>query len=581
MWSWANKQKNIRNNFSVNYSFNKDDVNYEEEAADEKIVKNDNKSIAISNNFNWKFNDAFFDNLMVNANFRYGNQYSFESRYVNVGGRVVGTSKEPGVYEGVYSLPSYLLTKEVEGKPISGFAAVEVNKSFYAGQFENNITLGTDFRISDNIGRGQLGEPETLSNFFGSNAGKGGSGFRPYNYGQNVLTEYQVALFAEDNIIRYWGNSVLNMNLGARFDYQYGIANLSPRINAFYAFDKFKIRGGYGISTKSPALSQIYTGVRYHDVVLADLRLPGYYSMGVVQTFVDRADNPDLKPSKAHKAEVGFDVELNKSSTIGITAFYNTLNDGITGENRPAHRDIAELDITYYGTEKPTYQISHYNHYYFQQMFYENSFKSVDKGLELMASFRQLPIPGLSINVTGSYIETSNYDKTDLFYFTKDVTKNEAYGVYEKNPVFYKQMQFTTDFSYHIPKVGLIVSVKSEHFIMNSRSSNRIETPYAYLDRNLNRYEIPVADRNNTDMYGHIINKNSLLTPKKLAKTYHNFHLRLTKDFLNGFKFSFYSNNFLDLRPTEYIELTDGTFIEQNYEPFVKLSFGTRIEYSF
>lgn len=580
MWSWANKNKNIRNNFSVDYSFNKDDVNYEAEAKDNKKVKNNNKSFSFSNNFNWQFDNSFFDNLMVNANFKLINQYSFESRYVNVGGKVVGTSKEPGVYEGVYTLPSYLLVKEVEGKPISGFASVELNKSFGVGLFEHNLSLGSDFRISDNMGRGQLGEPENIPNFFGGNSG-GGTGFRPYNYGRNVLAEYQIAAFAEDNIIRYWENSVLSMNLGARFDYQYGIANLSPRINAFYSFDKYKIRGGYGISTKSPSLSQIYTGIRYHDVVLADLRLPNYYSMGLVQTFIDRADNPDLKPSKAHKAEIGFDYEMNKNSIISITAFYNTLRDGITSENRPTQRAVADLDIQNNGTQKPTYSITGYNDYYYQQMFYVNKFNSTDKGLELMASFRRLPISGLSLNITGSYIKTDNKDKSDFYNFTKDVTKNEKYGLYERNPISYQQLQFSADLTYHIPKVGLVASIKSEHFLINDRTSSRVETPYAYLDSQLNKHIIPVADRNNTDLYGHIISKNSLVQARHLTKTYHNFHLRLTKDFLNGFKFSFYANNFLDLRPTQLVENSDGSYQVENYETFVKLSFGTRIEYSF
>ena len=580
MWSWTNKNKNIRNNFSVDYSFNKDDVNYEAEAKDNKKVKNDNKSISISDNFNWQFTNSFFDNLMVNANFKYVSQYSYESRYVNVGGKVVGTSKEPGVYEGTYTLPSYLLVKEVEGKPISGFASAELNKSFATGLFEHNFSIGSDARMSDNIGRGQLGEPENIPNFFGGNSG-GGTGFRPYNYGRNVRTEYQIAAFAEDNIARYWANSTLNMSIGARLDYQYGFTNISPRINTYYAFDKYKIRGGYGISTKSPSLSQIYTGVRYHDVVLADLRLPNYYSLGIVQTFIGNSDNLGLKPSKANKAEIGFDYELNKNSLISITAFYNTLNDGITSESRPTLQNLAELDIQYNGTQKPDFSISGYTPYYYTQMYYVNKFNSTDKGLELMASFRKLPISGLSLNITGSYIKTENKDKSDLYQLSKDLTKNEVYGIYEKNSVFYEQLQFTADLNYHIPKVGLVASIKSENFIVNNKTANRIETPYAYLDTQLNKHIIPEADRSNKDIYGHIISPNTLTPAKKLTKTYHNFHFRLTKDFLNGFKFSFYANNFLDLRPTAIVKQTDGSYVEQNYETFVRLSFGTRIEYTF
>ena len=581
MWSWANKNKNIRNSFSLDYSFNKDDVNYEEQNQDNKIVKNDKKSFSFTNIFNWKFEDKFVDNLEFKTNFKYADDYSFESKLISVGGKVVGTSTEEGVYTGVYTAPNYTTVKAVEGKPISGFALIELKKAFNTHLWEHNTSVGTDFRISDNIGRGQLGAPETISNFFSSASGSGGQGFRPYNYGRNVLTEYQIALFAEDNIIRNWANSQLNINAGARYDYQYGIHNLSPRINSFFAFDKYKIRAGYGIATKTPSLSQIYTGIRYYDLVLADLRLPNYYNLGIVQTFIDRANNPNLKPSKSHKAELGYDFELSKYTTIGITGFYNKMVDGITTDNRPSIRKVAELDIQYNGTNIPTYEVSGYKDYYYQQQYYVNTFTSIDKGLELMASFRKLPIPNLSVNVTGSYIETEDLDKANFYTFTKDVTKNEKYGVYHKNPLYYKQLQFSTDFSYHIPKVGLVASIKTEHFIINDRNSSQVKTPYAYLDAQLNEHIIPVEDRNNTALYGHIISANSLQTPRKLSQVYHNFHFRLTKDFLNGFKFSFYANNFLDLRPTENKLQSDGSYADVNYSNFVKLSFGTRIEYSF
>jgi len=581
MWSWANQEKNIRNSFSVNYSFNKDDVNYEAQNQDDKIVKNDAKAIGFSNIFNWQFTNGFFDNLIFKANFRYAYNNSYESKYINNGGTVVGTSVNEGVYTGVYTAPGYTTIKEVEGKPISGFSSVELTKSFNVDQWEHNTSIGADFRMSDNLGRGQLGEPETLSNFFSNGVGNGGTGFRPYNYGRNILTEYQLALFAEDNIVRYWENSVLNINAGVRYDYQYGIHNVSPRINSYFAFDQFKIRAGYGIATKTPSLSQIYTGIRYHDVVLADLRLPGYYNLGIVQTFIDTANNPDLKPSKANKAELGFDLELNPYTNIAITGFYNQLNNGITSENRPTIRSIADLDIQYNGTQQPNYNVTGYTDYYYAQMYYINSFRSVDRGIELMASFRQLPINNLSINITGSYISTKDFDESNFYKFTTDITKDEKYGVYERNPIYYKQLQFGTDISYRIPKVGLLASFKTEHFLISDRSSSRITTPYAYLDASLNKHIIPVENRNNTDLYGHIIAENTLQTEKKLNTTYHNFHFSLTKDFLNGFKFSFYANNFLDLRPTIKEEQTDGSIREINYQNFTKLSFGTRIEYTF
>ena len=579
MWSWNNKSKSIRNSFSVNYGFNNDNVNYEEEDTDDKIVKNQKKDLSIANRFKWNFSESsFLDGLESNFSFNYSDHFTFESKFVNIGGTIVGTSTEEGVYTGVYTPVSYTTVKAIEGIPIASFFGTDVFKTIYKGNWTHSISSGISFRMSDNKGRGRLGSPETLVSAFTNSNGDGSQGFRPYNYGENVRAEYQFSLYAEDNISRTTEKNSFVLNTGLRYDYQYGFSNLAPRINTYFNQNNYKVRAGFGLTSKAPSLNQIYTGPRYYDAVLGDYRLPGFYNLGIVQTFIDYADNKNLEPSKSLRSEVGFDYKF-PFAEINITGFYNHLYNGITNEALPTTREIAQLDITFNGNQTPTYTVSGYSPYYFTQNRLVNKYLSTDKGIEFFVNIPKLPIRNLKLDIQGSYIETKNRNDVDSFFRSTDTSKPEIFGVYKAYDEYFKQFQISTNINYHLPKIGLVIAVRSEHFIIDENNFQNFNLPYAYLDANLSKVAIPEADQNNTALYGHIIRSQSEFN-RELTKAYHNFHLRVSKDFLNGFRFSFYANNFLDLKTTNS-EIVNGSNITRINSRLVPLSFGTKIEYQF
>ena len=95
------------------------------------------------------------------------------------------------------------------------------------------------------------------------------------------------------------------------------------------------------------------------------------------------------------------------------------------------------------------------------------------------------------------------------------------------------------------------------------------------MDENSIFHEIPVEDQGNTDLYGHLI-KAPQKTLAELQKSLHNFHLRVSKDFLNGFKVSVYTTNVLGLKPT-YINDSG----ERKVSNIAEFSLGGKIEYTF
>lgn len=576
MWTVYNKQKNISNSVSVDYSNNLDNANFEEEDLAQTLVKNKTRNLRISNRFNWKFKESFLDNLNVNLSYTNGYQNSYESKLVNNGGEIVGTSTEEGIYTGFYTPINYRQVQEVEGKPISFFFAADVKKRLKTpSNWIHNLLAGTSMRSSDNKGAGRLGSPETLNTVLGGT----GNAFRPYNFGDNVKAEYQFSVYAEDNIFKTFGSNIFNLNAGLRIDNQFGSTTFQPRINTYLIHRNIKFRGGFGIASKAPSINMIYTGPRYYDAILADLRLPGFYNIAVVQTFKDEANNLGLKPSKSVRTELGLDYKF-PFGNIGLTAYYNLLHDGFTTQEYAVKKDLGILDIQYNGNNPPNYTVSGYKDYYYTINKNINAMESKDKGLELMASFWKLPIRNLSIDINGSYVKTTDNANKEKLLRSKDANANEVYGVYKWYDTHYKQLTLVGVLNYHLPKAGLVISLRTQHFIIDDLNYQNPRLPYAYLDKNLNLIALTADQINDPTQFSNIKYTNEDVKNDKLEKVYHNFNLRITKDFLNGFKFGFYANNFLDLKQT-HINYENGKYVTKVKSDLLTLSFGAKIEYQF
>lgn len=312
---------------------------------------------------------------------------------------------------------------------------------------------------------------------------------------------------------------------------------------------------------------------------MGDYRLPGYYNLGIVQTFVDFDDNRDLKPSKSVRTELGLDYRL-PFGNINVTGFYNHLYNGITSESVPMARQVADIEITYNGNQLPTYEVIGYSPFFYGQNKLVNKYNSTDKGVEFFMSFEKTPLRNVSFDVQGSYTETMNLDDVESLYRSNNTATPEKFGIFKSYEEKYRQFRVGSNLNYHLPKIGLVISLRTEHFIVQRADREPSNRLIAYLDENFNRVEIPEADRTNSTLYGHLFRPDLGISMAKEDKIYNNFHLRLSKDFLNGFRFSFYANNFLDLNQTE-IGLENGQYVRRTKTSMVQLSFGSKIEYQF
>ncbi len=570
-WAFTNKSKSIRNRMTLNVSSDTNEGQGGEDEYHGIYINAKNQSYSLTNNTNLKFRNSWLKTFNANIGVNYADQSSMRRNFLNSASKPYGTSLTDDVYYANYTPSQYFNYNYVDGKPLNIFLDMDVNSIYKTNSnWIHNLSLGINYRYSDNFGTGRYG---TVGQFAGiSTVGATSNGTREYNYSDNVLSMSQFAVYMQDNIFKKFANqNVLNANLGVRYDLQNNYSTVSPRVNASYRIKNIKLRGGIGLSTKAPSLNQVYTGPRYIDILLGDYRLPGVYSVAIMQTVVTPANNADLKPSKSWRSELGFDLNL-PFANLALTGYNNFLFDGFTSYSNVLNLPKAKVEVTATGTELPTFEIVGTENYRFLQTLQTNGYDSRDLGLEMMLAFKKIESLNLSIGLKGAYTHTKSEKKVETLVAPANDDPEVAYGIFNPYQVTSKVARLGLSLDYHLPKAGMIISINTDHFLVDSRTSSVDTYAVAYLDQNLIRHTITEADLQNPVISA--LRSSSGPTAYNLdGKTFHNFHLRVSKDFLSGIRISVYLNNMFNLKVYD----SYGT----RYTNFTPISFGGNISYQF
>ena len=576
---WSIFKEKTKNTLSLVLASSLDDGQQDPNDIEETFVKNKDQSIILSNRFSYRL-DNWIEEISVNASFNYKQQHTIRRNKVNTGGEVIPVALESGISQGLYTPAVYFSTREIDGKPINGFFDLQLLKNFSTTkQWSHKVIAGTTLRYSDNLGEGRIGNPETadvqlvLSDFNSAT-----TGFRPYSFNDNLRPELQIAGFVQDNILKYWDNSSFSIAAGMRWDNQNSYNTISPRLNTYFQKHKVKVRGGIGLSSKAPSLNSLYTGKQYFDQIIGDFRTSDY-NVAYVQTFVKEEQNLDLKPTRSLNTELGLDYQLGWAD-LSITGFYKKLTDGLT-TLRVFNTVLGDdYEVVFNEPEAPTIDIIGERLYTYEDSRTINGLTSVDYGVEF--SLRIPKIKGLNLNgnINGLFAKTENNNISDIYTDSSVASENAAIGVFDESITTIQELfRIGSSINYHISKVGLLVNLRTEHFIINDTYVNDDYEiyPVGYYDQENAYFDIPEVDRTNEELYGHLFRTINTVNTNTSDKVFHNLHLRISKDFTNGFRIDFYANNFLNLQPT-YIDI-NGDEILVRERDITPLSFGMKLNY--
>ena len=576
-WKTNNLSSTLTNTLSANISYRADELKEDPDDFANAKVKDDRTSIRISNNLKWNLKKSWIDTFNVDANFNYEYSNSYKEEWRNQGNAAITDATTEGIHQAIIIPAQYFYNMNVEGIPISSYLNIEGNKSITTkNEWIHTLSAGVSTRTSSNQGRGRYTTGNGVPNYLTLSGSGGSLGYRDYNF-RNAKTVFQFAAYAEDQITKYYAdNAVLKLDVGLRYENQLGFSSLQPRINTSYAFNKFfRLRGGFGMASKTPSLNQLYTGKRYYDYLLGDgiYSVPGTGLIGWIQTFELPGDNPNLKPIRSMNSEFGTDLNF-KFGTLNVTGFYNKMTDGISSVNDPFYRTVAEIALNDTTTPASYTVVGEKNIGFFSSEL-RNNLKSEDLGLEAFMTFNRIKPLNLDIQLNASYIQTKNSPNKIVYEASSVQSEPEKYAVYKALNTKTDQLTLGSNFNYHLRKVGLLMSLRTEHILLMNHNRNQNRYPIGYLDGQMQYHAIPVEDQTNTDKYGHLI-KTPIQGEQSLQNTIHNIHFRLSKDFMNGFKVSVYTTNILGLKPT----YTNSNGVKLLY-PIAQFSLGGKLEYSF
>lgn len=299
----------------------------------------------------WLLNKSWITNLRVSGSFSYADKKS--ETYSNTNSATtlpyIHTTEEGyHMAQDVSSLPStlspiqapiilsptgYWYTRSYnDSKPLSFALKVKADWSRRFGRVANRLTVGSQYQVSRNYGRGTYYEEPRLT-----------PTWREYRYDQ-LPAMHNLAFYAEEKIVvPTTKRSTFELTAGLRDDItmisgsDYGTVNsLSPRFNSRYIFVKnqrkhfvsdLEVHAGWGKSVKLPSQQVLFPRPTYTDreafTSSSDARnvtYSAYHTMPAKALY-----NPDLSWQYTHQIDLGAEAKI-KGTRIALSAFYHRTN---------------------------------------------------------------------------------------------------------------------------------------------------------------------------------------------------------------------------------------------------------------
>ncbi len=521
-----------------------------------------------------RFDDDARTKLEWTASLNYTEQVGrFQELITRADGRfplsdATSDTTKPGIFGDI----EYLNRTSVQGLPLNFYSRLEfVHKANLFG-FLHQFFSGFELRYDQNRGEGRIFDiftPPRQNYSVGERP-------RPFS---DIPALTQWGFYLEDRIAAdILGKSVL-MQLGARFDNiqpqglfrgTFGEA-ISPRLNATVEImDGIWLRGGYGLTVKSPTLSQLYPDRKYFDLVGFNYFAPNPAErLVMITTRVIEPKNPNARYFSATKTELGVDVSIS-GVTANVVAFRENTT-GAFGINRlpavltyPRFRIVStpagrppEIEVAVIDTFIGAYDVP------------VNSRDIFSEGIELTLDLPEWSLLRTSLNLTGAYLRSRVIDNafffnTDVIFGTTPPSRIEVFqsGGGRESQLLTSALRLIT----RIPELSMVVSLLAQTvWIESDRPFNRGNQPIGFVDRrgNLNL----IADLPPQSPQPGLENTRPILWL---------FNVRLTKELPSGIRFAFFVNNALADRPLFFSAAT-GQSTQRNPTLF----FGAEVFYSF
>jgi hypothetical protein len=399
-----------------------------------------------------------------------------------------------------------------DNKPLNVNATIKARWAHLVGNVNSNLLVGTDFTSSGNLGKGTYYDELRYA-----------PTWREYRFDEIPFMNNLAAYVEAKTELSLSKQSALQAVAGIRSDQTfvrqsaYGtVSSLSPRFNAKYAYkgnrdqwiEHFALRAGWGKAVKLPSFAVLYPMPSYSDKLIF---APGTMADGTsvaayhIRPFAAKY-NPNLQWQYNQQAEIGFEAKI-KGVNISVSFFKNKMMNGynsvneyspfafkftdspsegfpIPSENRQYSIDQTTGIVT---VHDKTGQVSDQTLAYKERNqfksdnTYINGSPAVRKGIEWVVDFGEIKPLRTSVRVDGNYYHYRAAEQSLMQYSptTQEMADGNLYkyvgfyvgGYGDSNGYETKQLNANVTFITHIPAIRLIVSLKLESTLYNSRQN--------------------------------------------------------------------------------------------------------------
>lgn len=511
--------------------------------------------------------------------------------YDENGNKITNFSGEDASKYAVYLPDSYLVNYSIQGKEINVFAKLTANFIKKAGNINNRITLGVDFRSDGNRGNGLVFDPTSPPY---RNLSAVNSTFRARAY-KDVPFINQLGAFVQENFNwQIGGKRDLDIAVGLRYDKTFNFDDiLTPRINAALEIvpDVFSLKGGFGIASKAPSLMYLHPETAYFEFVhfnsMAIESVPEAQRLLLSTTYAVNTENPNLKMAKNQKAEAGFNLNLGKLH-VDVTAFQEKMKNGYSLSNAfmPMMYKIYEQygDLPADGVSFPTLKLANEYPVLMGYNTPKNNVVINTKGVEMELNVSRIDAIRTAFSVSGAYMRTETYSNDYTYYAPTptDPAKRTHVGLYEKGmEKFYKERLLTTfRLTHNIPSIGLVATLAAQVTWMDNNwyKMGNDSIPVKYISKYDGKtYDFDI-DKVGQDGYmtaeefsniKRTVDKTNYIKenmPPLLC-----MNVNVTKEFGDYLRVSFFANNMFRSHPVYKLKRSKSSYRKRNEDIFFGL----------
>ncbi|WP_057938804.1 TonB-dependent receptor [Algoriphagus resistens] len=576
LWDqYFGENKQVKNSLNLSFNTNLDDFKIDPDFGTEKKVYYQNTSLALSNRTSFYLKSKLADDMRVSFGANVGKSLSYLDQFVNPGVLPVTAATEAGINIGTFHPSSYRSERRIKGLPVNFSLNTNFHKAYKSSGLSHAVAYGFNLKYNGNFGDGRVFDPMRPMRFAGASTNE-----RPISYKEISSELWQYGAFVEDRMIGKIWDSDFSLSLGVRGDVQLSRLNLSPRINGRLALkENLNLTMAYGLAYKAPGLMHLYPGPQYEDFTLLNY-FNGLESESLYLVYTHLVPNSatDLKSMRSDTKELGVNTNFGQFN-LSLTAFQKSVRDGFSINSNMTRIELPDYEIVDEREgQKPIFGRTGTNSpVLMTEREVSNSAFNDNFGLEMIFSVKTIQSIRTSFQLNLSWYQSESYMNRETL--TKKPNWQETdeiwYGVYDQNKSRSGNSTGLLTINHHLSRLGLLFTIRSQAYITSySRSFDASNQAIAYLDSNLIRHEIPESERD-SPQYA-VINREPSEGEfyRKPDFVYFNFHMNLSKNLGKDVRFSFFANNFLNIRPE--VVNTEG-LVEQllNQEPY----FGLELNY--